>query len=156
MKIHKLSDVASLNIGEGTSIWQFAVVLQGAKIGRDCNICAHTFIENDVILGDRVTVKCGVYIWDGIEIEDDVFIGPSVTFTNDKFPRSKIWPETYAKTKIMSGASIGANATILPGITIGMNSMVGAGSVITRSVPDNVIVAGNPARIIKHIEINHD
>ncbi|NMU75641.1 N-acetyltransferase, partial [Vibrio parahaemolyticus] len=95
MRIHALSDVSSSTIGEGTSIWQFAVVLAGAKIGRDCNICAHTFIENDVVLGDRVTVKCGVYLWDGIEIEDDVFIGPAAAFTNDKFPRSKVWPEAF-------------------------------------------------------------
>lgn len=152
MRIHALSDVASSNIGEGTSIWQFAVVLAGAQIGRDCNICAHTFIENEVILGDRVTVKCGVYLWDGIEVQDDVFIGPAAAFTNDKFPRSKEWPDSYPKTLIMSGASIGANATILPGITIGCNAMVGAGSVVTRSVPDNAVVLGNPAKIVRYLE----
>ncbi|WP_322803468.1 acyltransferase [Vibrio alfacsensis] len=152
MRIHALSDVASSNIGEGTSIWQFAVVLAGAQIGRDCNICAHTFIENEVILGDRVTVKCGVYLWDGIEVQDDVFIGPAAAFTNDKFPRSKEWPDSYPKTIIMSGASIGANATILPGITIGCNAMVGAGSVVTRSVPDNAVVLGNPAKIVRYLE----
>ncbi|EGQ8114652.1 N-acetyltransferase [Vibrio parahaemolyticus] len=155
MRIHALSDVASSTIGEGTAIWQFAVVLAGAKIGRDCNICAHTFIENDVVLGDRVTVKCGVYLWDGIEIEDDVFIGPAAAFTNDKFPRSKVWPEAFPKTKILSGASIGANATILPGITIGKNAMVGAGSVVTRSVPDNAVVVGNPAKIVRYVEKNN-
>ena len=155
MRIHALSDVASSTIGEGTSIWQFAVVLAGAKIGCDCNICAHTFIENDVVLGDRVTVKCGVYLWDGIEIENDVFIGPAVAFTNDKFPRSKVLPEAFPKTKILSGASIGANATILPGITIGENAMVGAGSVVTRSVPDNAVVVGNPAKIVRYVEKNN-
>lgn len=156
MLIHPLSDVASSNIGEGTSIWQFAVVLAGAKIGRDCNICAHTFIENDVVLGDRVTVKCGVYLWDGIEIENDVFIGPSAVFTNDKFPRSKEWVGEYPKTKIMSGASIGANATILPGLTIGKYAMIGAGSIVTHSVPDRAVVMGSPAKIVRYIEKKND
>lgn len=152
MKIHPLSDVATLNIGQGTSIWQFSVVLSGAKIGRDCNICAHTFIENDVVLGDRVTVKSGVYLWDGIVIEDDVFIGPCVTFTNDKFPRSKQYPEVFPNITVQTGASIGANATILPGVTIGRNAMVGAGSVVTKDVPDMAVVIGNPAKIIRYIE----
>ncbi|HAS6214060.1 TPA: N-acetyltransferase [Vibrio vulnificus] len=152
MKIHPLSDVATSNIGEGTSIWQYAVILSGAKIGRNCNVCAHTFIENDVILGDRVTVKSGVYLWDGIEIENDVFIGPCVTFTNDKFPRSKEYPELFLKIKIQQGASIGANATILPGVTIGKNAMVGAGSVVTKDVPPMAVVVGNPAKVIRFIE----
>ncbi|WP_191117807.1 acyltransferase [Vibrio campbellii] len=152
MRIHALSDVASSNIGEGTSIWQFAVVLAGAQIGRDCNICAHTFVENEVILGDRVTVKCGVYLWDGIEVQDDVFIGPAVAFTNDKFPRSKQYPESFSKIRIQKGASIGANATILPGVTIGENAMVGAGSVVTKDVPAMAVVIGNPAKIIRYIE----
>lgn len=152
MRIHALSDVASSNIGEGTSIWQFAVVLAGAQIGRDCNICAHTFVENEVILGDRVTVKCGVYLWDGIEVQDDVFIGPAVAFTNDKFPRSKQYPESFSKIIIQKGASIGANATILPGVTIGENAMVGAGSVVTKDVPAMAVVIGNPAKIIRYIE----
>ena len=106
-------------IGENTRIWAWAHVLGGAEIGRDCNICDHTFIENGVKLGDRVTVKCGVSIWEGITAEDDVFIGPSVTFTNDRFPRSKLYPETYCRTHICQGASIGANATILPPTTLG-------------------------------------
>ncbi|MEZ9345013.1 acyltransferase [Vibrio cyclitrophicus] len=155
MKIHTLSDVATSDIGEGTSIWQFSVVLAGAKIGRDCNICAHTFIENDVVLGDRVTVKCGVYLWDGIEIGDDVFIGPAAVFTNDKFPRSKVWADAFPKTKILPGASIGANATVLPGITIGKNAMIGAGSVVTRSVPNYAVVVGAPAKIVRYIEKNN-
>ncbi|MEZ8412228.1 acyltransferase [Vibrio splendidus] len=153
MKIHPLSDVASLNIGSGTTIWQFSVVLAGAQIGDDCNICAHTFIENDVVLGNRVTVKSGVYLWDGIRAEDDVFIGPCVAFTNDKYPRSKQYPDDFPKIHIGSGASIGANATILPGVKIGQQAMIGAGSVVTKDVPPKAVVAGNPARIIRYIEV---
>ncbi|CAM2825812.1 acyltransferase [Vibrio neptunius] len=152
MKIHPLSDVASSAIGQGTTIWQFSVVLEGAEIGNDCNICAHTFIENDVRLGDRVTLKSGVYLWDGITLEDDVFIGPNVTFTNDKYPRSKKYPESFSNILIQSGASIGANATILPGVTIGKEAMIGAGSVVTKNVPAKAIVLGNPARIMRYIE----
>lgn len=152
MKIHPLSDVATSQIGKGTTIWQFSVVLSGAKIGNDCNLCAHTFVENDVILGDRVTIKSGVYLWDGIELESDVFIGPCVAFTNDKFPRSKQYPESFPKILIKNGASVGANATILPGVTIGCNAMVGAGSVVVNDVPENAVVVGNPARIIKYLE----
>lgn len=152
MKIHPLSDVATSQIGLGTTIWQFVVVLAGAKIGSDCNLCAHTFVENDVVLGDRVTIKSGVYLWDGIELEDDVFVGPCVAFTNDKFPRSKQYPEQFPRILIKNGASVGANATILPGVTIGCNAMIGAGSVVTKDVPANAVVVGNPARIIKYLE----
>ncbi|HAS6416311.1 acyltransferase [Vibrio vulnificus] len=152
MKIHPLSDVSTARIGEGTTIWQFSVVLSGAQIGKDCNLCAHTFVENDVVLGDRVTIKSGVYLWDGIVLEDDVFIGPCVAFTNDKFPRSKKYPESFPKIQIQKGASIGANATILPGVTIGQNAMVGAGSVVTKDVPAMAVVVGNPAKIIRYIE----
>ncbi|HAS6257781.1 TPA: N-acetyltransferase [Vibrio vulnificus] len=152
MKIHPLSDVSTERIGEGTTIWQFSVVLSGAQIGKDCNLCAHTFVENDVVLGDRVTIKSGVYLWDGIVLEDDVFIGPCVSFTNDKFPRSKKYPESFPKIQIQKGASIGANATILPGVTIGQNAMVGAGSVVTKDVPAMAVVVGNPAKIIRYIE----
>jgi acetyltransferase-like isoleucine patch superfamily enzyme/dTDP-4-dehydrorhamnose 3,5-epimerase-like enzyme len=141
-------------VGAGTRIWAFAHVLPGARIGAECNICDGVFVENDVVLGNRVTVKCGVQIWDGISIEDDVFIGPNVTFTNDSFPRSKVYPDTFARTIVRQGASIGANATILPGIEIGVGAMVGAGAVVTRSVPPNAIVVGNPARIKGYV--THD
>ena len=142
--IHQLSDVQSQNIGEGTRIWQFCVVLPGAQIGAECNICSNVFIENDVVVGDRVTVKCGVQIWDGIQISDDVFIGPNVTFTNDPFPRSQKRLEEFSRTTVQRGASIGANATILPGLSIGRGAMVAAGAVVTRDVPDFAIVAGVP------------
>lgn len=148
MALHKLSDVQSPNIGENTNVWQFSVILPGAVIGNDCNICAHTFIENDVLIGNRVTIKSGVYLWDGVTLEDDVFIGPCVAFTNDKKPRSKIYPEKFARIVVKKGASIGANATILPGIVIGEGAMVGAGAVVTKDVPANATVVGNPARIL--------
>ena len=147
--IHKLSDVQSTSIGENTNIWQFCIVLPNAKIGSNTNICSHCLIENDVSIGDSVTIKSGVQIWDGITIEDNVFIGPNVTFTNDKSPRSKKYPDAFLKTLIMKGASIGANATILPGVTIGEAAMVGAGSVVTKNVAANTIVTGNPAKETK-------
>ena len=144
---HPLAVVESSSIGDGTRIWAFAHILPGARIGSECNICDHTFVENDVVIGDRVTVKCGVQLWDGIDVEDDVFIGPNATFTNDSFPRSRQHQEKLPRTRVRKGASIGANATILPGLTIGERSMVGAGAVVTRDVPADAIVAGNPARI---------
>lgn len=139
-------------IGEGTRIWAFAHVLGGARIGECCNICDHVFIENDVIIGDRVTIKCGVQLWDGLRLADDVFVGPNATFTNDLFPRSKVFPEKFLQTHVQSGASIGANATILAGVTIGEKAMVGAGSVVTKDVPPHAIVVGNPARVIRVLE----
>ncbi|MND67370.1 dTDP-3-amino-3,6-dideoxy-alpha-D-galactopyranose 3-N-acetyltransferase [compost metagenome] len=145
--IHPLADVHSLQIGEDSRIWQYSVILAQAQIGKNCNICAHTLIENDVVLGDNVTVKSGVFIWDGITIQDNVFIGPNVTFTNDKHPRSKQYPEEFLRTIVKNGASIGANATILPGIKIGQYAMVGAGAVVTKDVPEKAIVVGNPAII---------
>lgn len=149
--IHKLADCKSINIGENTNIWQFCVVFPKAVIGDNCNICAQVLIENDVIIGNNVTVKSGVQIWDGITVEDNVFIGPNVTFTNDLFPRSKNPDWKLVKTIIKSGASIGANATILAGITIGKNAMIGAGSVVTKDVPENTLWYGNPAKMVKKI-----
>jgi UDP-2-acetamido-3-amino-2,3-dideoxy-glucuronate N-acetyltransferase len=146
--VHALADVASGHVGEGTRIWQFVVVLAGARIGANCNVCSHVFIENDVAVGDRVTIKNGVQLWDGLRVEDDVFIGPNVTFANDKFPRSKNRPNKFLQTVIEHGASIGAGAVILPGLVIGQEAMVGAGATVTRSVPPRAIVIGNPARIV--------
>jgi acetyltransferase-like isoleucine patch superfamily enzyme/dTDP-4-dehydrorhamnose 3,5-epimerase-like enzyme len=145
---HPTAIVESSSIGRGTRIWAFAHVLPGAVIGADCNICDQTFIENDVHIGDRVTIKCGVQLWDGITIEDDVFIGPNATFTNDPFPRSKLRPGQIVRTVVRRGASIGANATLMPGITIGQQAMIGAGAVVTGDVPPLAIVTGNPARIV--------
>jgi UDP-2-acetamido-3-amino-2,3-dideoxy-glucuronate N-acetyltransferase len=152
MFIHSNAITESADIGQGTKIWAFVHVLPGAVIGKDCNICDGVFIEGNTTLGDRVTVKCGVQIWSGIQIADDVFIGPNATFTNDIFPRSRDHSKPILHTKVLSGASIGANATILPGITIGKKAMVGAGAVVTKSVPANAIVVGNPARIIGYTD----
>lgn len=149
--VHPQGLCESSSIGQGTRVWAFAHVLPGAVIGADCNVCDHVFIENDVRVGDRVTIKCGVQLWDGVELGNDVFVGPNVTFTNDLFPRSRQRPPEFARTVVMDGASIGANATILAGTTIGVNAMVGAGSVVTRSVPPNAIVRGNPARIVGYV-----
>lgn len=147
IKVHPQALNESRQIGRGTRIWAFAHLLAGAKVGRDCNICDQVFIENDVVLGDRVTVKCGVQLWDGLRVGDDVFIGPNATFTNDPFPRSKRRLSQHPQTVLESGCSIGANATILPGLTIGRHAMIGAGAVVTQSVPPFAIVMGNPARI---------
>ena len=148
--VHEKAICETRQVGQGTRIWAFAHVLPGASIGANCNVCAHVFIENDVRVGNNVTVKSGVQLWDGIEIEDDVFIGPNATFTNDRFPRSKRYPEKYAKTLVERGATIGANATLLPGIKIGADAMVGAGAVVTKDVPPCAVVAGNPAQIINY------
>ena len=148
MFIHPSSDVQSKQIGEGTRVWQYVVILPGAVIGRDCNICSHCFIENKVVVGDRVTVKCGVQLWDGITLEDDVFVGSNATFTNDLEPRSRNTNAKLLPTLVKKGASVGANANILPGLTIGEGAMVGAGSVVTKDVPPGCKVVGNPARIV--------
>jgi acetyltransferase-like isoleucine patch superfamily enzyme len=149
---HPHALVESEVIGKGTRVWAFAHILPGATVGSDCNICDHVFIENKVVIGDRVTIKSGVQLWDGITLEDDVFVGPNATFTNDPFPRSRQYPSEFPKTLVRKGASIGANATILPGLTIGQNAMVGAGAVVTRDVPPNAIVVGNPARITGYVD----
>jgi UDP-2-acetamido-3-amino-2,3-dideoxy-glucuronate N-acetyltransferase len=148
-RVHPLADVAPCDIGPETRVWQFVVVLAGARIGAKCNICAHVLIEGDVVIGDRVTVKSGVQIWDGLRIENDVFIGPNATFTNDPFPRSGTRPEAFAVTRVEKGASIGAGAVILPGIIIGSGAMVAAGAVVTKNVEPHSLVVGNPARHVR-------
>lgn len=146
--IHPLADVQSAAIGEGTRIWQFAVVLKGARIGRCCNICAQTFIENDVVVGDNVTVKCGVQLWDGLRIGNNVFIGPNATFCNDKHPKSGNRNFNCLQTIVEDDVSVGANATILPGIRLGRGCIVGAGAVVTKDVKPGTVVVGNPAKEI--------
>jgi acetyltransferase-like isoleucine patch superfamily enzyme len=145
MAVHFASNIQSKKIGAGTFIWQYTVVLPGATVGKNCNINSHCFIENDVIIGDRVTIKCGVYVWDGITIEDNAFIGPNVTFINDKYPRSK-QSFDLLRTVVKRGASVGGNSTLLPGITIGEYALIGAGSVVTKNIPNNTVWVGNPAR----------
>lgn len=147
--ISKYADVKTKNIGENTNIWQFCVIFANAQIGSNCNICANVLIENDVKIGDKVTIKSGVQLWDGVILEDGVFIGPNVTFTNDKFPRSKIYPKQFKKTLVKKGASIGANATIIAGVVIGENAMIGAGSVVTHDIPANEVWLGNPAKFVR-------
>lgn len=147
--IHPSADVQSPNIGSGSRIWQFCVILPRAVIGADCNICAHVFIENETRLGDRVTIKCGVSIWDGVELEDDVFVGPNASFCNDRHPRSGNKDFRLEKILVRRGASIGAGAVLLPGVEIGEQAVVGAGAVVTRDVPPRAIVVGNPARVLK-------
>ena len=146
--IHPSADVKTTNIGENTDIWQYTVVLEKAAIGDNCNINAHVFIENDVVIGNNVTVKCGVQLWDGISIEDNVFIGPNVTFTNDARPRSKQYPGKFQSARILKNASIGAGSIILGGVTIGCFAMTGAGTIVTKNVPDRALVVGNPGRVI--------
>ncbi len=161
--IHPNALVESEDIGEGTRIWAFVHILPEAKIGKNCNICDHVFIENDVTVGDNVTIKSGVQLWDGMRIENNVFMGPNATFTNDLRPRSKVYPPGFTKTHVKEGASIGANATIVCGVTIGEWAMIGAGAVITKDVPDYALVYGVPARIMgwvcecgKDLEFNED
>lgn len=149
--IHQLSDCQSKNIPSSTNIWQYCVILPEAVIGENCNICSHCFIENDVKIGNNVTVKCGVQIWDGIELEDNVMVGSNVTFTNDLYPRSKNKDWKKLRTLVRKGATIGAGSTLLPGITIGQNAMIGAGSVVTKDVPAGEIWVGNPAHFLKKI-----
>ena len=149
--VHEKALCETTNIGKGTRIWAFAHVLPGAKIGADCNICDGVFIENDVTIGDYVTVNSGVQLWNGVTLEDNVFVGPNATFTNSIRPRSKLAPEKFQRTVVEEGALIGANATMVVGIRIGRNAIVGAGAVVTRSVPPNAIVEGNPAKIVGYV-----
>lgn len=149
--IHPLSDCQA-QVPESTNIWQFCVVLPKAKIGENCNICSHCFIENDIHIGNNVTLKCGVQIWDGITIEDDVFVGPNASFTNDLYPRSKQHHTTHPQTLLKKGCSVGAGCTILCGVTIGEKAMVGAGSVVTKDVPAGELWIGNPARFVRKID----
>lgn len=149
--IHPLSDVQCKNIPESTRVWQYCVILPNAKIGENCNICSHCLVENEASIGNRCTIKCGVQIWDGIEIEDDVFVGSNVAFTNDKYPHSQNENWTLLKTRVCKGATIGAGSTILPGITIGEGAMIGAGSVVTKNIPAGELWIGNPARFVKKI-----
>ena len=149
--IHPLSDVQCKNIPDSTRVWQYCVILPNAKIGENCNICSHCLVENEASIGNRCTIKCGVQIWDGIEIEDDVFVGSNVAFTNDKYPHSQNENWTLLKTRVCKGATIGAGSTILPGITIGEGAMIGAGSVVTKNIPAGELWVGNPARFVKKI-----
>jgi UDP-2-acetamido-3-amino-2,3-dideoxy-glucuronate N-acetyltransferase len=151
---HALCETSA--IGEHTRIWAFAHVLAGATIGRDCNVCDHVFIENDVVIGDRVTIKCGVQLWDGLRVGDDVFIGPNATFSNDKYPKSKQFQAKVQETHIGRGASIGGGAAILPGLRIGARAMVGAGAVVTHDVPARAVVSGNPARIVGYVDTKRE
>lgn len=145
-KIHPLADVQSAHVAGDSTVWQYCVILSGAVIGSNCNICAHVFIENDVVIGNNVTIKSGVQLWDGVRIEDNVFVGPNVTFTNDLIPRSKVYPQEFTKIVVKQGASIGANSTILAGHIIGEFALIGAGSVVTSDIPANTVWYGNPAR----------
>lgn len=154
IKIHPLADVQTNAIGNNTSVWQFVVILKEATIGCNCNINCHIFIENDVVIGNYVTIKSGVYLWDGITIEDYVFIGPNVTFTNDHYPRSKAYPDVFQRTLISEGASIGANATIIGGISIGRYALIGAGSLVCKDVPDFALVYGSPATVHGWVDKN--
>lgn len=151
--VHPLADCQTERLGEGSRVWQFCVILPGATIGADCNINCHCFVENDVIVGTRVTLKSGVYLWDGLRIEDDVFIGPNATFTNDRFPRSRVRPYAFVQTVIRKGASIGAGAVILPGVEVGEYAMVAAGAVVTRNVAAHTLVVGSPARPVRELPL---
>lgn len=150
--IHPLSDCKA-NIPENTNIWQFCVVLPHAKIGENCNICSHCFIENEAVIGNDVTIKCGVQIWDGITLEDNVFVGANVSFINDRYPHAKNADWKLERTLVRKGSSIGAGSTILCGVTIGENAMIGAGSVVTHDIPSGEVWVGNPARFVRKIDI---
>lgn len=146
VNIHPLADCKSKHIGDNTNIWQFCVIFENARIGSNCNVCANVLVEDDVIIGDNVTIKSGVQLWNGVRVEDNVFIGPNVTFTNEHFSRSKKYPDFFEQTIIKEGASLGANCTIIAGHTVGENSLIGAGSVVTKDIPANSVWYGNPIR----------
>lgn len=149
-KIHQFALIEDgVSIGANTYIWAFTHVLGGAIIGCDCNICDYVFVESKARIGDRVTIKCGVQVWDETNIEDDVFIGPNVTFTNDRYPVSGNRFAILEKTIVRKGASIGGGSTILPGIEIGEYALIGAGTVVTHNIPAWSVVVGNPGRVIK-------
>lgn len=150
--IHPLSDCQNQHIPASTNVWQFCVVLPGAQIGENVNICSHCYIENDVKIGNNVTIKCGVQIWDGIELEDNVMIGSNVSFTNDRYPRSKNKEWRLLRTRICKGATVGAGSTILPGVTVGEGAFIAAGSVVTKDVPANELWLGNPAKFYKKVD----
>ncbi len=137
-------------VGARTRVWAFAHVCAGAVVGEDCNLCDHTFVEKGVRIGHRVTLKCGVYLWDGVVLDDDVFVGPGVAFVNDLRPRSRKYPAQFLKTHLQQGCTVGANATLLP-VTIGRGAMVAAGAVVTRDVPAHALVRGNPARWVNWV-----
>lgn len=149
--IHPLSDCQA-NVPDSTNVWQFCVILPKARVGENCNICSHCLIENGAVIGNNVTIKCGVQVWDGITLEDDVMVGSNVTFTNDKYPKSRNKEWEMLPTRVCKGASIGAGSTILPGLTIGEGAMIGAGSVVTQDIPAGEMWAGNPAKFIKKYE----
>ena len=151
VQVHPRALVETGEVGAGTRVWAFAHLAPGSRVGRDCNVCDHTFVEGGVVVGDRVTIKSGIYLWDGVTVEDDVFLGPNVVFTNDLYPRSRRRPEAWTPTLVRAGASVGANATLVAGITVGRYAMVGAGAVVTRDVPDFGLVIGNPARLAGHV-----
>jgi UDP-2-acetamido-3-amino-2,3-dideoxy-glucuronate N-acetyltransferase len=148
---HPLSLVESDDVGAGTRVWAWAHVMKGARLGVDCNVGEHCFIESGAVLGDRVTVKNGVAVWEGVRAEDDVFLGPNAVLTNDLRPRSKVRHDRVGATLLKRGASVGANATILCGVTVGEFAMVGAGAVVTKDVPAYGLVMGNPARLAGHV-----
>src|SRR5437764_417040 len=150
---HPAALVESADVGPRTRVWAFAHILPGARVGADCNVCDGVFIEGGAVVGDRVTLKCGVQLWNGVTLEDDVFVGPNATFTNDPWPRSRRRPEAVSPTVVRRAASIGANATILCGVTVGTNAMVGIGAVVTRDVPPNAIVIGNPAHVAGYVDV---
>src|SRR6202158_2414282 len=151
---HSTAIVETADIGPRTAIWAVPHLLPTARIGADCNICDHVLVENGAVIGDRVTVKCYVQVGEGVTLEDDVFVGPNVGFTNDAFPRSRQWPAEYARTLVQSGASIGANVSILPGLTIGAGAVIGARAVVTRDVPPRAIVVENPGRIKGYVGVD--